>query len=103
MQYRIGAKVVITVTDNAANFVKAFRKYAADNSESSASAISPSENIVDDDNDELTFTDVTDLLSNKDDDSKNSLPQHQRCAAHTLNLVATSDEVWQIIWHSTRK
>ena len=58
MQYRIGAKVVLTVTDNAAYFVK-----AADNSESSASADSSSENIVDDDNDELTFADVTDLYS----------------------------------------
>ena len=91
VQYRIGAKVVLTVTNNAANFVKAFREYAADNSETSASADSPSGNIVDDDNDELTFADVTDILSNGDDDSEVSLPQHQRCAAHTLNLVTTSD------------
>ena len=87
MQYRIVSKVVLTVIDNAANFVKAFKEYASD--ASGEQDISSQD--VNDENDNLTFTNVDHIIREGDDDQEVSLPPHQRCAAHTLNLVATSD------------
>lgn len=40
--------------------------------------------------DEATFTDVMEALSNELDDQF-SLPLHHRCASHTFNLISTTD------------
>jgi len=87
--FHIAWKVVMTVTDNASNFVKAFKEFAR---------------TEDDDNDddidhEVMVHDVDNLLAaDNDDDTLDVgidealyLPPHQRCSSHTLNLVAVSD------------
>jgi len=85
--YCIVSKVVMTVTDNASNFVKAFSEYAQ--------VVE-----VDDDDETVTVVDVDSVVSGTDvgnDDNEDAhdisvyLPPHQRCASHTLNLVAVSD------------
>lgn len=80
--YRINNKVLMTVTDNGSNFVKAFKEFANDGSV-----------VSDDDDNNVAFVDVDALLSEPehDEDSDLYLPPHQRCAAHTLNLIASHD------------
>lgn len=43
------------------------------------------------DDEELTFTDVTESLSTASGDGQFSLLPHYRCASHTINLISTSD------------
>ena len=74
-------EVCATITDNGSNFVKAFTVY----SDSSDSAAVPLE-----DQDELLTFDSKE--TNTDDDLTQvqyELPPHYRCAAHTLNLIAS--------------
>uniref|UniRef100_A0A3Q2V7I1 HAT C-terminal dimerisation domain-containing protein n=1 Tax=Haplochromis burtoni TaxID=8153 RepID=A0A3Q2V7I1_HAPBU len=82
--YGLQDKVVATVMDNASNFPKAFRVYQPCHLESE------SENEEGDD-EEPTFTDVIEALSTTSGDAQFSLPQHYRCASHTINLISTSD------------
>ena len=70
--YGINSKVVKTTTDNGSNFIKAFAVFA------------PSEDELD-----VSVTDMNDIFS--DEDENLELPSHQRCAAHSLNLVSTTD------------
>lgn len=98
-EHRVVNKIVMTVTDNGANFVKAFKAFACDlqscNDDNVASNVQgDSDN--DDGDDDITFTDVDSVLVTCDDDDESDdsefcLPPHQHCAAHTLNLVASSD------------
>ena len=73
--FNITENLVATTTNNGSNFVKAFSVFGP----------------CDDDNEEATTNiDLFDALDvgliNEPD-----LPPHHRCAAHTLNLVATTD------------
>jgi hypothetical protein len=88
--YRINNKVIVTVTDNGSNFVKAFKEYQLDDSV-----------LVSNDNDDknpddiISFTEVGQLLSRRDisdddDDCDFFLPPHHRCSC-TLNLIASHD------------
>ncbi|KAH7955470.1 hypothetical protein HPB52_000920 [Rhipicephalus sanguineus] len=77
-EYGIQGKVTSVVTDNGSNFVKAFRVFGE------------SETNETDDESEMRPADLTGIL-NTPDGSECVLPPHIRCAAHTLNLVATSD------------
>lgn len=81
-EFHIQGKVTATVTDNGSNFVKAFSEYGDSETEDDA-----------EENDEVQFADVNTAL---DEDQENDelnffLPPHHRCAAHTLNLIATTD------------
>uniref|UniRef100_A0A3B3QSQ4 HAT C-terminal dimerisation domain-containing protein n=1 Tax=Paramormyrops kingsleyae TaxID=1676925 RepID=A0A3B3QSQ4_9TELE len=79
--YGISHKITSTVTDNGSNFVKAFKRFQ------------PVQEVSEDDEDEVTFTDINDILQNSGGDEvvMITLPPHQRCAAHTLNLVSCTD------------
>ena len=93
-KYRLSGKVTATVTDNGSNFVKAFASFASQLPGGSDGA-SSHDNEEDDD---VTFSNLHDLMvmdqDSGDDDLTQveyELPPHQRCAAHTLNLVASKD------------
>ena len=97
-QYNIEFKVVGMVTDNGTNFVKAFRLFEQDHDtenedESSDEDEDGDESRTEDDKDEddvMVDLDAI-LLSGSEDPEKIALPPHYRCAAHTLNLVASKD------------
>ncbi len=85
-------KVVGTTTDNGKNYISAFKLFAANVD------IIP---VINDDEDEEDKEDVVDetrvvivggaLDNDMDDEVLAELPKRHRCAAHTLNLMATTD------------
>uniref|UniRef100_A0AAZ1XY96 HAT C-terminal dimerisation domain-containing protein n=1 Tax=Oreochromis aureus TaxID=47969 RepID=A0AAZ1XY96_OREAU len=99
--YGISHKITSTVTDNGSNFVKAFKKYQPVEEDDSEN-----------DEDEVTFTNMNDALKNSvGDDNDNdenvgvmiTLPPHQRCASHTLNLVSCNDvDKWLLSQSETK-
>ncbi len=78
----MSTKVTSAVTDNGSNFVKAFAMYQPE-------SLSDDDN-DDHDDDEVTFTDVADVLNTAAEEGI-VLPLHQRCAPHTLNLISCND------------
>lgn len=85
-QRLIKEKVKITTTDNGSNSVKAFSVFA----EVQINSVREEEN-EEGEEDDTVFINLTDILNEEDGDEDVSLPLHQRCACHTLNLVATKD------------
>jgi hypothetical protein len=77
-EYEIVSKIVKTKTDNGSNFVKAFSVFAVNPEESEET-----------EGDESTFHDVYGDLTEAAESFEYQLPPHQRCAAHTLNLIST--------------
>ena len=80
-------KITSTVTDNASNFAKAFASFSAPDSYSDTSDEEEEDEAVED----ITVMPVSDILVNVDSDCDVYVPPHNRCAAHTLNLIATTD------------
>ena len=85
-------KVCATITDNGSNFVKAFTVFS-DSANDTAEDVEP-------EGEDVAFEDIDELLTldpeetNIDDNLTQvqyDLPPHYRCAAHTLNLVASKD------------
>lgn len=74
--------IVATVTDNGANFVKAFKEF-------NVSAVCVDEEGQNDEED-LTFITV-DSSDSEENETGIILPTHLQCACHTLSLVATTD------------
>lgn len=70
--------------------MKAFTVSASDDTVSRSADISTQDG-VEDESDNLTYVDVDEIITDGDDENEISLPQHQRQAAHTLNLLATNE------------
>ena len=98
--YSLNGKVTATVTDNGSNFVKAFKTFSVTDSTSTSAEVVQEEYCSEEgcqDEEEATFENVHDTLTLEQDNMDDltqveyDLPVHERCAAHTLNLVASSD------------
>ena len=103
--YGLNGKVTATVADNGSNFVKAFTSFslpAVDHTSTASDTIVSANPFMDEDNldpdeGEATFENVCDSLlldQEREDDLTQveyELPPHERCASHTLNLVASND------------
>ena len=83
-------KVVSTTTDNGANYVAAFKKLYADAGAADADAAEPVPDAVGDDG-ALDIVEVEEALQDADAEIQLDLPKHNRCGAHTVNLMATTD------------
>uniref|UniRef100_A0A3P8NPQ8 BED-type domain-containing protein n=1 Tax=Astatotilapia calliptera TaxID=8154 RepID=A0A3P8NPQ8_ASTCA len=88
-------KITSTVTDNGSNFVKAFKVYQP----------APESDDSESEEDGVTFVSIGDVLQNAADDADYaiSLPPHQRCASHTMNLISCTDvEKWLLSEAATK-
>lgn len=85
-------KIVATVTDNASNFVKAFKEFGVQITTEDMSEFGSD---YEDDESEMEDASGADFAV-YNDESAMYLPQHLRCASHTLNLVATTDVIKSI-------
>jgi len=93
------AKITSTVTDNASNFNKAFVTFTAPSKEeqhdSTDEEFEDENDVADSEglSDDVEPIEITNILSNPDDDCDSDLylPPHNKCVAHTLNLIASND------------
>lgn len=89
--FGISKQVVGSVTDNAANFSKAFKVYNIPESASEHS------DFLEDDDVEIEVVELPDFNNINDDSDDDimmdeiTLPAHFRCFSHSLNLVASKD------------
>jgi hypothetical protein len=85
-------KIVATVTDNASNFVKCFKEFGftcpdLDGEDQQPDQTQEESEDMDADEEEVSLIEFPD----SPDEHTTKLPNHLRCASHTLNLVATTD------------
>ena len=100
-KFGIQDKIVRTTTDNGSNFVKAFRQFSQTAASLPALDVPledpeqeedvPETQNLGEEIEEPRFFTVDDLLTLDEPVHAYTLPVHMRCAAHTLNLVATTD------------
>ena len=77
----------MTVTDNGSNFVKAFNIFSDGHVIPNSDTIKTQ--LVQEDSGDVAFVEVGPILNEVASfDQAYMLPAHQRCGAHTLNLVA---------------
>lgn len=87
------SKVIATTTDNGSNFVKAFKVYGSEGDCTEDEDSTTSEDEIEESESESSG----DVDYNSKNDRENeekfelSLPNHLRCASHTLNLCVTND------------
>lgn len=112
-------KIMATVTDNGSNFLKAFKEFGVKVSSNLIAKSVDSSELCTNDNDEQEPTETADSSSDEDEEDKDEvilptfksivavstpseeedeedtlqiqLPKHQRCASHTINLIAVTD------------
>ena len=93
-EYNIRDKIVRTTTDNASNFIKAFRVYAGEEGSTTEEERENGNDSEKDDEDlevETEAVEVEALMEEEDECSEYQLPKHHRCACHLLNLISTVD------------
>lgn len=84
-------KTVNCVTDNASNFVKAFKEFGVEIDEDECEAASGGSDDEDDtgENDDVSVADILDSNNSEGSGSQLiALPPHLRCACHLINLIA---------------
>ncbi|XP_061471505.1 uncharacterized protein LOC133379722 [Rhineura floridana] len=99
VQYRIHNKIMCTTTDNGSNFVKVFRVFMAKEPVEAAGTSDDDGDNQEEEEAEVEFVPICEILDTgpeAEEEAADSgedfvLPPHQRCASHTLNLVATQD------------
>ena len=91
-EFEIRLKVVMTTTDNGSNFIKAFSIFSISSAseEQEDSQDAEDAGAVNED-EECSFEDVFEDLSQASKGFEYQLPPHHRCSAHTLNLISTTD------------
>ena len=103
--YGLTGKITATITDNGSNFIKAFAVFHHPSLDSSSVSTEETAALsMDEDSDdclentdakEIIFENVDQLLTMETEDEftqvQYDLQAHERCAAHTLNLVASID------------
>jgi hypothetical protein len=106
IDHKIQDKIVKTTTDNGSNFCKAFAQFASTTGDDDEELPQHTEAAEVAEDGEMEFVVVDDILGERD--GEYHLPPHQRCACHTLNLVATrnaanaeSDQTYKKISRST--
>ena len=96
-EYKIQNKTTKTITDNGSDFVKAFSEFGriSNGIAISFSTDDNAEQLTDEDfENDMNFVEIFEVLDNHPasvDEENYHLPQHQRCLAHTLNLICTKD------------
>lgn len=89
-EFDISNKITHCTTDNGRNYVAAFEHFAADTTTRPELTEKQLEEQTDEAIVNSEVVDVSDMLRNRGDD-ESQLPQHFKCNAHTLNLLATTD------------
>ncbi|XP_015368124.1 PREDICTED: uncharacterized protein LOC107164712 [Diuraphis noxia] len=94
-EFNIQNKTTLVVTDNTSNFVKAFRVFSNENETEADHTVNDSDETEETDIDptNIETIELTSVLGspNIEKPLDFSFPPHQRCAAHTLNLIAVND------------
>jgi hypothetical protein len=88
-EFGIRRKIVRTTTDSGSNFVKAFTTFGEPQVDVNSEDESNDESGDDLGAENVTVVDLSTVLD--ENTPEYELPRHQRCAAHSLNLVATTD------------
>ena len=89
-KFGIREKAVMAVMDNGANFVKAFSTYSDENAISNIDDADQTQ-LVQENNGEVVLVEVGPILDDNNVEQECVLPPHQRCGAHTMNLIAVKD------------
>ncbi|XP_076039256.1 uncharacterized protein LOC143024346 [Oratosquilla oratoria] len=84
--FSISSKILCTTTDNDTNYVSAFVNFAQEDVVIQPGEDKPDEELAD----EPQVISMEEALDQADE-AEVSLPKHQRCGAHTLNLLASED------------
>lgn len=85
------SKVIATVTDNGSNFTKSFKEFRVslsavdDVDEESDNPFEEEVEFIKLRNERVSSQEKTEIVIN------HHLPNHVRCASHTLHLIATTD------------
>jgi hypothetical protein len=89
--FNLSGKLVSTTTDNGANYVAAFKIMYAEAVED----IQPVERPIEEDpageEEPVALVGVEEALQAAEGEIQLDLPKHNRCSAHTVNLLATTD------------
>ncbi|CAL8121248.1 unnamed protein product [Orchesella dallaii] len=89
--YQISRKIVLVITDNASNFIKAFREYGLQETSEEDRESALEETNEGEPESEHDLETIDDVFSKFDEEEFAELPPHYRCASHSLSLVATTD------------
>lgn len=115
LKFGITGKVVLTVTDNGSNFIKAFKEFGKQSTENESDepmvqAEDGSSATTDEELDNAVYVDMQAIIQNPDSaaESEYTLPPHRPCASHTINLIgtrdalkATADAAYKKVYYST--